>query len=95
MNFYPYVFVIITIVLYTMILSFFDKSHFNGINDVEKSLMTKIFNRFYLITTTFSTVGYGDISPKSKITKSIIISLQLLMIFEIIQLISAKDSYSI
>jgi hypothetical protein len=90
MNFYPYVFVIITILAYTIVLSFFDNSHFNGIHDIEQSLFTKIFNRFYLITTTFSTVGYGDISPKSKTTKSIIISLQLLMIFEIIQLISFK-----
>ena len=86
----PYIFVTITILFYTIILSFFDRKHFNGINDIEKSIITKVVNRFYLTTTTFSTVGYGDINPKSTVAKSIIISLQLVMIFEIIQLISAK-----
>ena len=74
--------IIITIVLFfTFILSIFSKEHFYGIND-EKSYTDIFFNRFYLVSTTLSTVGYGDISPSTVQTRIIIIILQfLIMLF--------------
>ena len=88
MNFKAILFVLSTIIIFTCILCLFDKTHFNGI-DEDESLSTLIFNRFYFVTSSFSTVGYGDVSPKSKTTKLIVVILQLIIIFERVQLLSS------
>ena len=45
----------------------------------------KIFNRYYFITTTISSVGYGDISPKTYHVNVIIISnIQYIILIEIL-----------
>lgn len=41
-----------------------DSSHFNGF-DEEPHIYDQLLNRLYFVATTLSTVGYGDISPKS------------------------------
>jgi len=43
-----------------------DSSHWNGLDEENDStLFKKIFNRFYFSVATQSSVGYGDISPKT------------------------------
>ena len=44
-------------------------------------------NRLYFVTTTFSSTGYGDISPKSQTARGITILLQLLVVINIISLL--------
>lgn len=58
--------------------------HFSGIDEEEdKNLFNRIFNRLYLITSTLSSVGFGDISPKSTMARGIIMILQLFIILHI------------
>jgi hypothetical protein len=45
-----------------------------GIDSKEDiGLFNKFFNRFYFTTTTMSTAGFGDISPKTQFLRSIVI----------------------
>lgn len=52
--------------------------HFNGLDNSSTYL-----DCWYFAFTTLSTVGYGDMSPKSKIAKVIVLSHQLLMLLEL------------
>lgn len=91
------------IIFFTLLLSFFDDSHFGGLeihhellNDihnkvhkVEKKnkkkhnfqIFKKIFNRFYYITVCTTTVGFGDVYPKSFQTKLITIIYILILFY--------------
>ena len=56
------------------LLLFFNYNHWNGITEEnDRNLIDKIINRFYFLTSTISTSGYGDITPKTKKLKVIII----------------------
>jgi ABC-type cobalt transport system substrate-binding protein len=80
--------VIIIIFIFVIILSLFDYSHWNGIEEEEdKNIIKKIFNRYYFITTTISSVGYGDINPKSYSCKLLISFLHILITIQIINLV--------
>ena len=80
------VFLIITI--FVIILSFFDHTHWNGIEEEEdKSIIKKLFNRYYFITTTVSSVGYGDISPKSYSCKFVVSVLHVFVAIHMVSLI--------
>ena len=79
---------VIICVLFISVLSLFDYTHWNGIHEEEdKNIAKKIFNRYYFITTTISSVGYGDISPKSYICKFIVSLLHILVAVQIIHII--------
>ncbi len=83
--------VILITITFIIILSFFDHTHWNGIEEKEdKSIIKKIFNRYYFITTTISSVGYGDISPKSYICKFIV---SLLHIFVAVHVVSLIENF--
>ena len=72
------------LIVFTIIFSFFDYTHFGGINkEQDKNLTNKIFNRFYYAVTTLSSAGYGDIVPKSNILKMISILLQFILIISL------------
>lgn len=74
--------------IFITILSFFDYTHWNGILEEEdKSIVKKIFNRYYFVTTSISTVGYGDISPKSYSCKFIVSMLQILVAIHAVSII--------
>ena len=47
-----------------------DSTHFRGF-DEEKRSSERFLNRLYFVATTLSTVGYGDMSPKSTLAKSV------------------------
>jgi len=66
--------VIIAAVFSTALLTC-NASEFNGLDDTETS-SEKYMNRLYFVMTTISTVGYGDISPRSIKAKIITMSLQ-------------------
>ena len=75
----------IVVTFFTIILSFFDHTHYKGINeDQDKNLYNKLFNRLYFTLSTLSSASYGDIIPRSNILKIISILLQLIVIFSLI-----------
>lgn len=72
------------LVLFTLIFSLFDYTHFNGIKkEDDKHLHKKIFNRFYYTISTLSSAGFGDITPKSYPTKIISTILQFILIVSV------------
>ncbi len=63
-----------------------DYSHFNGIkkkNDIK--FWDAFLNRFYFILITFTTIGYGDITPKSKTSRIITIIIILIIMVVILK----------
>ena len=72
--------VIAAVVVGTLVVTLFlGPEHFNGIDDDEPFVMIPL-NRLYFVMTTLSTVGYGDISPKSPIAKLISILIMTSML---------------
>lgn len=66
-----------------------DSDEWNGLDETnDKTFEDKFINRMYFTFVTFSTAGYGDISPKSKKLKLISCCVAFIMIIEIISLIS-------
>uniref|UniRef100_A0A6C0L422 Potassium channel domain-containing protein n=1 Tax=viral metagenome TaxID=1070528 RepID=A0A6C0L422_9ZZZZ len=64
----------------------YNTTDWNGISEEEdKTLYQKIFNRLYLSMVSISTIGFGDISPKTKI-------LRLLMMIYIILIVLLNTS---
>jgi len=71
--------ILFTLTFFTLVLTFYDDTHFIGIKD--KSLMDKIFNRLYFVITTLSSANYGDIMPRTRDIKLISMIIQLIIIF--------------
>ncbi len=75
-------------VVFTLIFCKYDHTHWNGIEEKEDdTFKKKFFNRLYFTSTTYSTVGYGDISPKSTSCRTVAMILQMLIIIEIVNLV--------
>ena len=89
MNVYS-IYLIVTLVTYWSVFMIFvyDSKQWNGLENEKNEVLTKAMNRLYFISTSFSTCGYGDISPKTMIAKIVVSTMQFLLIFEVIQLIS-------
>ena len=64
---------------FTIIFHFFDHTNFNGFGEKEDE-EHKLLNRLYFTMTTFSSTGYGDISPKSIYVKIITMLLQFSLV---------------
>ena len=78
----------IIIIIFLIIFSFFDYTHWNGIyEDEDTSLIKKFINRYYFLTSTISSVGYGDISPKSYSCKLLVSILHIIVATQLISLI--------
>lgn len=78
--------------LFVSIFLFFcrDSSHFNGIEkNKDKHLSDAFLNRFYFILITFTTIGYGDITPKSNRARIITC---LIILFIMISILKAFDN---
>jgi hypothetical protein len=75
----------VIVIIFLIILSFLDYTHWTGIHKEEDTFIhKKIFNRYYFVASTISSVGYGDISPKSYLCKSIVSVLQILVTIHIL-----------
>lgn len=80
------------ILLFTMIYTiiFGKKYYWKGLEEEDENNMFEIFlNRLYFTTTTISTAGFGDISPKNNYLKIVVILCQLIMIYQIIETITS------
>ena len=86
------IYLILTLIVYLFIYVVFfnDSKHWNGLENEKNQILIKLTNRLYFLSTSFSTCGYGDISPKTMSAKLVVISMQFLLIFEVIQIISSK-----
>jgi hypothetical protein len=81
-----FVFVFLVTMFTAIYLLFFSDSekHWNGLNDSnDKHFEQKVLNRLYFVCTTFSTAGYGDITPKSTALKWVVVFKQMLMLLQI------------
>ncbi len=74
-------------IIFTLVFCQFDHTHWVGIDEEDDDTFNKkFFNRFYFTSTTYSTAGYGDISPKSTSCRIAVMALQTLIIVEIVNL---------
>ena len=71
---------ILTVLSFTALYSTFlwDSYHWNGMDDNIDSndpylTQKKLFNRLYFSITTTSTVGYGDISPRTTLARILVL----------------------
>ena len=67
---------------FTIITFFLGPAHFNGLDD--ERLSERLINRLYYVMTTVSTVGYGDISPKSPFAKLVGITIMSTMLATVV-----------
>lgn len=73
--------------VFLVILLQFDYKNWNGIKKKDDAtLYTKILNRLYFLTTTFSTAGYGDITPKKNNLRIVVMVIQLCVLIGIVEL---------
>ena len=70
-------FIIINIIFSLIYRFALDKSHFTTLSDKEE---TTFIDFFYFATTTTSSVGYGEIVPKTELAKIIVIINQFVAI---------------
>ena len=71
------------LVLLTAALMLLPNDHFSGISDEDESIQGKLLPRLHLAMSTVSTVGYGDVVPRSPTARAICMVAQLLMMLEI------------
>ena len=75
--------IIATSIICVFIIIFYqyDHTHFNGFDEKEDADNTqKVLNRLYFTMTTFSSTGYGDVSPNSMQVKIITMILQFILV---------------
>tara|TARA_B100000427_G_C14979354_1_gene364613 strand:+ start:28 stop:318 length:291 start_codon:yes stop_codon:yes gene_type:complete len=68
--------ILVTVLSFTILFTIFgyESKDWNGIEEEkDKTLLQKLFNRFYFSMVSFSTIGLGDISPKTIKLRSIMI----------------------
>ena len=74
-----------TILVFTIIYMFVgnDPNDWNGIDPTtDITLGDKFFNRLYFTTLSLSTIGYGDITPKTNKLRGLTMIFAMLMILE-------------
>jgi hypothetical protein len=76
------------VLFFTMVFTLFDHNHWSGLDQKNDSKPAdKFFNRLYFTMTTFSSTGYGDISPSSKESRTAVMVVQLMLTVAILDYI--------
>lgn len=68
-----------TIAVCWTILLLLGPDHFNGV-DPDETMMQRLENRLYFTVSTLSTVGYGDITPKSTAARAMASGMMVLIL---------------
>ena len=76
--------VFLLLVVFTFLFSMLDESHFNSLYPHKKGYLEHVVERFYFTIVTISTIGYGDVTPKTVVARLLTIALILCMIFSIL-----------
>jgi hypothetical protein len=67
--------------VFSCIFSTFDSAHWKGIEpEDDVNAFERFMTRLYFTSSTMSTVGYGDIVPKTHICRNVVVALQFGMI---------------
>lgn len=67
--------------IFSCIFAAFDESHWYGIVSADDvNSFERFMTRLYFTSTTMSTVGYGDIAPKTHTCRNVVVALQIGMI---------------
>lgn len=70
-----------------------DISHFNGMDPkLDSNIFGALFQRMYFVLTTLTTVGYGDISPRSVRAK---IFVMIIIFFVVAIILSALNNLAV
>ena len=81
--------------LAALALCLWPAGHWSGISaESEKTFPAKLFNRFYFVSTTFSSVGYGDITPTSVSSRAAVVVLQVLVTVAVIDKLLVHSALS-
>jgi len=81
----PFIILISINIVFAFIYLFCNQPEdWNGMDDENDSFAVKLFKRLYFSMTTFSTVGYGDISPKSIRARFIVMIQFVFILFELL-----------
>ena len=81
-------FIVILFIAVVCLIFGWDTYHWKGIEDDDDvTLIDKFFNRLYFSFITFSTIGYGDITPKSKQMRLIIMTLSMFILVGVVHII--------
>ena len=76
------------LMFFTLLYMNLDYTHWNGIaKNNDNTILKKFLNRLYFSSITLSTVGYGDITPKSIINIFITILFNVFIIIIILEFI--------
>lgn len=67
------------VIFFTIIFYQYDHTHYKGFEE-EDDIRAKLLNRLYFTMTTFSSTGYGDISPGSPEIKILSMILQFVLV---------------
>ena len=65
-------------VIFAIIYALLGHEQFNGMDE-----SSNFFDYWYFSFTTFSTVGYGDISPKSGVAKAVVVTQQVILLLDL------------
>ena len=73
-----------------------DYRHFHGLNSRDDAnILQALFDRFYFVLVTISTMGYGDIAPASNRAKASVIAIILFVVVIILNTFSnIVDGYN-
>lgn len=83
---FPFSVLILTNIVFAVAYLLFcnHSDDWNGMDDQNDSLHVKLFKRVYFSMTTMSTVGYGDISPKSIKARMLVMLQFAFVLFELL-----------
>ena len=71
----------ILMLLFSCIFSTFDHTHWSGIElSDDVNAFERFMTRLYFTSSTMSTVGYGDIVPRTHLCRNVVVALQFGMI---------------
>jgi len=65
------------LIVASIVLMFFEEEHWVGLEE-EETITDKFINRFYFMTNMITTVGHGDITPRSNVLKVLVVSMMLI-----------------
>lgn len=81
--------ILLLVLFFSILFTIFgyDSKDWNGLEEEQdKTLSQKIFNRCYLSMISVSTIGFGDITPRTPVLKCIMMIYSLLILLHIYDL---------